>query len=614
LNPSTPNAAVNLNALADKVKRNISDSGHDPTTLVLDVTIEKNKDELNDLLSQFKTELENGKLNIILCKSYQKYGSLGTGKLMAGNITVINNGDEKFSNCTKFVQDASEKLGNLSESAGKLQQEESQLMTHILKHASGDELLLIQDAAQKAKFIDQFCFPAGITDPQHVDGLPFVLRDGASPQMKLLQIDLRDSFSFLNTSYLDFNGRINPGHESEARMVEQFYALGQASTLNHAFNKDDLTLKLNKLDLLCFPNYELHLATLSEGSISETIKTGDLSQIKTALGNPADDSELMKFASLFHSLRGVNQTPQEVCDAALTDLMGRSPLQNSEVLNNIRKFQPSIAASFLHLLTATSPQSLNDPTVINAYQSLIASNFSRGGSDAVSPSTRITIIREWASVALQTPTEQSIALLTAHTGDIPPHQRLSSLENIVKNDYFKTDHITPSQKELIESAIKDAPIREVLSLVNSLITKHQEIQQRLIQDLQKKGQDLALIYPNTDEERFTQLTARLNTGNLAEAIDIINHQFLAGDAPVQPAMGMQFKNLRKFLIASQSLESHKEKANALLSVIEEQAVDTHSQFNIHRGLFEADVRAPQMHEKDLSARLAGLRQSLNLLT
>lgn len=541
LNPSTPSAAVNLDALADKVKKNITDHHHNPTTLILDITIEKNKEELNTLLGKFKDELEAGTLNIILCKSYQKYGSLGTGKLMAGNVTVINNGDIKFKACTDFVTESSTKLGNLSESGGKLQQEESQLMTHVLKHAHGDEIRLIKDAAKKAKFIDDFCFPATGGDPPHVAGLPFVLRPGTSQKLKDLQIDLRDSFSFMNTSYLDFNGRINPGHESESRMVEQFYALGYCKTQTPEIallSKLKLEDGLNKINFLCIPNHQQHLDALANVPL-DILKTNTPEQILghetlIALGPP--NQELRDFVVAYAKFRGnppLTRNPQETFTKVLTDLKGKSQLPPDVILANIRKYQPSISASFLHFFTATNNPPLG-PTktyVTNTYTALINNNFSGAmGSEAVTPTTRATIMREWAALALVPPTDAAIDLLAAHTDDMPAHARLSVLDTVVPNAYFDTVAVTEPQKKLLNSAIKDAPIREVLGLVDTLIAK-----------------------------------------------------------------------------------GEKAKANALLSIVETQALDVNSHFNIHKGLLEPDVRAPQDHDKDLSAKLQALRQRITLL-
>ena len=73
-----------------------------PVHLVIDTTLDTNTKKLNDVIDQFKAPLEQGNLNILLCKSFQKYPSLGCGKIMAGNITIIKNEDINF-NLMKII-------------------------------------------------------------------------------------------------------------------------------------------------------------------------------------------------------------------------------------------------------------------------------------------------------------------------------------------------------------------------------------------------------------------------------------------------------------------------------------------------------------------------------
>lgn len=124
-------------------------TGNDSNTfasLILDITIETSEKELADYLSDLEPFIESGKLNVFLCKSNQKYATLGSGKIMSGNVSVFNNGDAKFSACIEHVTQEEKSLDIMN-------YDETQLMTHMLKYAQKSEITAITQAAENAEYL-----------------------------------------------------------------------------------------------------------------------------------------------------------------------------------------------------------------------------------------------------------------------------------------------------------------------------------------------------------------------------------------------------------------------------------------------------------------------------
>lgn len=212
----------------------------DPAVLVLDTTVEKKqpdgKSDLATVLAELQPYINDGRLKIVLCKSYQKYTALGSAKIMAGAITLIAKDDAK-------TQAAIARLRQAEEDLGWVHHDESQLLTHFLTHAHASELEMIGKAAENAAFISRFCFDAlrrsGEFKVRGEDGLPFVLTTAGSQKiafaiqhrgeqeaMKVLvrQAEYRNSFGFLSTSYLNVDDewlRITVGQETREELVEK---------------------------------------------------------------------------------------------------------------------------------------------------------------------------------------------------------------------------------------------------------------------------------------------------------------------------------------------------------------------------------------------------------
>jgi hypothetical protein len=203
-----------------------------PVSLVLDATIERAADggeagtsELERLIGELSKPIDAGLLTLVLCKSYQKYGSLGSAKLMAGSVTVLGT-DAAFARGGEFAAQSEAALDFRNN-------DESQLLAHLVSAGSDQELPMVKRAADNAKFVGAACL--GVPARQaHNEGLPFVMFRpdySASVEEALfkLGVENRDSFGFQNSSVLSvpLQGlRINTGQDPENALVEKFYAVG----------------------------------------------------------------------------------------------------------------------------------------------------------------------------------------------------------------------------------------------------------------------------------------------------------------------------------------------------------------------------------------------------
>jgi hypothetical protein len=251
LNPSTPFDTPSAETLVTDVQERLRKlrKGDMPVALILDTTIEvaaepaDGKAQLDLVLDGLKAAVADGRLEIFLCKSFQKYASFGTGKVAAGDLTMLSmkgNLDSAYARWEALMQDFALDLGR---------HDEGQLVIHMLKYGHRDELALIRSAARNAKFVNEFCWPIDWSDRRqgsnYVNGIPLILRSTRTGDVdalfrKLVTIDQRDSFSFLRTSYVGGIGavggvdgpfvRINTGHESRRAMVEYFYAFGHLAS------------------------------------------------------------------------------------------------------------------------------------------------------------------------------------------------------------------------------------------------------------------------------------------------------------------------------------------------------------------------------------------------
>ncbi|MGW6503859.1 hypothetical protein [Nonomuraea angiospora] len=255
LNPSTPFESSPAKNLVEGVLEGLKARKRDdpPFALILDTTVEDGlapftgRTRLDEVLDGLKGAIADGSLEVFLCKSFQKYASFGTGKVAAGDLTVLSQKDGYASQRTQ----AEALLHELDLDLAR--HDEGQLVIHMLKHGNQDEQALMRSAAGNAEFVNKFCWPVTNTDlgSPYVDGIPLLLRskpEGGIAELfqKLALVDWRGSFAFLRTSFVDlipgpwgapteaqqedWYTRINTGHESKQAMVEYFYALGHLAT------------------------------------------------------------------------------------------------------------------------------------------------------------------------------------------------------------------------------------------------------------------------------------------------------------------------------------------------------------------------------------------------
>ncbi len=263
LNPSTPKGRYDMAHIVKVVKK--YRTGERIVTLIIDITVEISKEpdgQLNEIIDGLKKELESGKLNIVLAKSFQKYSSLGSAKIMSGMVMAINSNHlGKFDNSIQLIKD-------VADNNKFYELDENQLMMYYLKNVSDFEIKLINKAAANATFINTlwqsswdkevFSKAGGESvlkndDKDYLPDLPFVLRGvaafGDTESKKIignLGFEYRDSFSFLNSSFLPigfYAFRFTIGQESEARLVEKFYGLQFYSERPSSEDPEDNILK-----------------------------------------------------------------------------------------------------------------------------------------------------------------------------------------------------------------------------------------------------------------------------------------------------------------------------------------------------------------------------------
>jgi len=285
LNHSTPEAngrnqtSWDVDAVIETTRARISKHlhGERPYTLVLDTTVEHRSD-LRRLTTALKEDLAQGKLQIVLCKSYQKYANLCSAKVMAGSIAVLGRDSAKR-------QHVEERLRETEKSYGWFSNDESQLMTHFLR--SGQyEFALLERAVANANFVRDSCF-TGQGDHAAFDGhhrhLPFAMllmnpsdNDYEFPVLQirtaqdnhtLMQLPLnggidnhrvreRDSFGFSETiqvSIEDLAGyggstmRLSFGQESKAELIEMFYASSRLLKGGNVLSPQQVSAHVNEL-------------------------------------------------------------------------------------------------------------------------------------------------------------------------------------------------------------------------------------------------------------------------------------------------------------------------------------------------------------------------------
>lgn len=244
-----------VKAVVDATRAEVAQQrpGARPLILILDTTVE-HREDLPRLTDGLKDELLQGKLQIVMCKSYQKYANLCSSKVMAGNITLLGTDIPE----RKLIDDY---LRAAERSNDWINNDEAQLMTHFV--SSGQhEFQLFDRSVANANFVRDTCF-TGQGDHAAFDGhhrhLPFAMvsmyaggDDFNSPALQIRNaaghdtshkfephddldehmIRQRDSFGFAETVQADMPNtdgynfaavRLSFGQESKAELTEMFY-------------------------------------------------------------------------------------------------------------------------------------------------------------------------------------------------------------------------------------------------------------------------------------------------------------------------------------------------------------------------------------------------------
>lgn len=191
-------------------------------TVIIDITLECDLDILNQFIFKHKTAIENGDLNIILCKSLQKNESLGTGKIMNGELTVINSG-EKFTSFNKMIRE-------FSHSDVRQNDVSSRLVRYLLKYASSIVINFEKIALSNMSFIREEVLKSSLNKVSTYENMPILLiinEKYISQFLTRCGIRQRRSFGALETTQdtLPQGTRLSIGIESKNRLIEQLYML-----------------------------------------------------------------------------------------------------------------------------------------------------------------------------------------------------------------------------------------------------------------------------------------------------------------------------------------------------------------------------------------------------
>jgi hypothetical protein len=598
LNPSLPRTtkaedkanAWDADVLIEKVQEKLTQQEKGkPLVLLLDVTIEKESaedgsSELNRVLKAFKAPIEEGTLKLVLAKSYQKYPSLGSGKVMAGSVTILAKSDDATADAAKNLQGAEEKLDWMAN-------DESQLLTHFLTEGAGSEVPMIAKAAESAKFAQQFC-TGGKGWDNYQEGLPFVLVGDMGPYLKCAKLkkqnytevgklvqssgsDLKDSFAFLGTSYL--NGvptekgggcRITLGQESREEVVEKLWGIGTIvcgrSPKPPLEPKEILDHSKKAIDNACDDvGKNADLACWSATAIRIIEQTGEdvgglrtqLSEVEKARANgePDSDKENALRLALTNALsrsegKSANPLkdkldlvacafppviPEEVRKGNDPDAMRASlerKWQGPGTAGDETRFAPNIVASCLNLLAgAFGPELADDEDCAKIealYEAAIGS-----GLNGVSPGACTKLINGWARLQqakLKDPTTQKAALAdTARNAQLLPYR-----EDKAK---LLADCVPDEAMELAEPAERGPLIKALFGpldldaralFINALILKQdyhkaQACLEALRADLEAaRDRKVELVQP----ERLTGTPSTEGTGPAPMDADEINER------------------------------------------------------------------------------------------
>ncbi|WP_114285241.1 hypothetical protein [Candidatus Halocynthiibacter alkanivorans] len=340
LNPSTPVTTDEMDGppnwdvanVIGKIQQRFADAPgtlESPVIAILDITVEKapsggEDEELEILFSSIAEFLKDGSLILTVNKSYQKYPSMGSGKILSGGATVMGTGPFMDAMCDGLRADET--------AGGCHEKDETQLACHFLTQTADLERSLLATAAENAAFVkDFFEFPQiGMMQDDEAskpaanyfgEGLPYLVigakektfevepriwgnetKPSSKPApmhiMWEVGVEQKMSFGFHTTSALPMPGgtRIALGQEGKGDLVELLYAVGRLTKELPEFNTHTLPITL-VADLkqeqvfvgdALVDEFEGDLAKLNDAALwRELVKQKALEQVERFVdGNP----------------------------------------------------------------------------------------------------------------------------------------------------------------------------------------------------------------------------------------------------------------------------------------------------------------------------------------
>lgn len=212
---------LSINALVKTITQ-YCDSKKQHAVVLIDSTIELEKsiDPTYHLIQQLKPLIEQKAISVVLCKSLQKFMTLGTTKVKAGNITVIS---KKL--------DQLEKLSNIAQNNFISHLEEFQFIIHLLKYNYKNEESFVDKASRNAFFISGLL--KKLCNIDSASNGPFLFIPGDPKTIAPLINDIPPAetfgYTFTTTSNFNFINRISIGLEPLVLLLKKFNILNNDS-------------------------------------------------------------------------------------------------------------------------------------------------------------------------------------------------------------------------------------------------------------------------------------------------------------------------------------------------------------------------------------------------
>ncbi|MEM6960787.1 MAG: hypothetical protein AAF550_03465, partial [Myxococcota bacterium] len=251
LNSSDPGPPQGLDPILSAVTGALRDCANKPVHLILDITIEVDAWRLKKLFHELREPMRQRRLQVVLCKSLQKFSALGSGKAMMGLVLSV----QPTRPYPHLPRPADEFQGfsdwlNLQTEQAPETDPEVQFVTHLARHGALLELVQVRQAIQGARMIrGEERSLDSVPDPtehplagrrNYRGGLRASPAHGEFPKVDLgdllaQRLAQKPSFAAASTSFLAVDGdkeadgyvryRISPGQEPLRRVQELMLAI-----------------------------------------------------------------------------------------------------------------------------------------------------------------------------------------------------------------------------------------------------------------------------------------------------------------------------------------------------------------------------------------------------